>query len=378
MIGVVRSATIITVLFAGIVIIGPTAKSETKERAATKHKVKDARKRLALCNDGSPAAYYFRPGAESHRRKWILYLDSNGECIPEYICGNGVPSRTSNGLPDRIKTGGLTSTSSYLNPDFASFNHVIVHYCSMDEYAGNSARKFQYRDSHFRGHQIIDGVIEDLMNPSVIGANTLRDATELLFAGSAAGGFGVQNNLDRVAAKLPWAHVKGVIDGSWVPDIPPFDSSGNRTALHSQLLAAGVPLIPDESCATANSGSPERCLETRVAFPFITTPVFIVADLRDSIYLDRLGIDGDIIGSQETNYILRYGDALQRALRGVPAVFGPAAGTHTMLYDDRFQSVKINGRSLGEILGNWYFNRDGPTQMIADPLTGARISRSPQ
>ena len=51
----------------------------------------------------------------------------------------------------------------------------------------------------------------------------LRDAAEVLVAGSSAGAMGVQNNLDRIAARLSWAKVRGAADSGYgcLPRVSP-------------------------------------------------------------------------------------------------------------------------------------------------------------
>ena len=39
-----------------------------------KHEVKDAKKRGAVCNDGSPAIFYLQPGKYPDRRKCIVFM----------------------------------------------------------------------------------------------------------------------------------------------------------------------------------------------------------------------------------------------------------------------------------------------------------------
>ena len=51
----------------------------------------------------------------------------------------------------------------------------------------------------------------------------------------------------------------------------------------------------------------------------------------------------------------------------VPAAFSAATGTHTSLQNERWQGLKIQGQNLQQTVGNWYFDRPGPTKLIAQP-----------
>jgi Pectinacetylesterase len=275
---------------------------------------------------------------------------------------------TTFGLPMREANDGLLSDSDGVNPAFARFNHVRIHYCSSDGYSGDAVRTIGGRKTEFRGHRIVDAVIEDLMEGSVVGSPTLRDATEVIFAGSSAGAFGVHNNVDRIAARLSWAKVKAVADSGWIPDIPPYgpgtldvrpDTPNGVEYYHAQ---------PDESCAAANSGQAGKCLLESFVFRYLSTPTFVYADQRDQVHLGTLGIDGRGSRSPDQQaYVQRYMQLVRESLADVPAAFSPAIGGHTSLANDRYQSVTIEGRTLAQTLATWYTGGTGPVKLIAPP-----------
>src|SRR5262249_20335285 len=108
---------------------------------AIKHEVKDAEKKQAVCNDGSPAVYFFRPGKDLDRNRWILFLQGGGACGTDNDCRKRWTDQhnlmTSSGLPQRRAEPGFLSDDVQENPDFASFTLVTVHYCSSDGWAGD-------------------------------------------------------------------------------------------------------------------------------------------------------------------------------------------------------------------------------------------------
>jgi hypothetical protein len=84
-----------------------------------------------------------------------------------------------------------------------------VPYCSSNWFTGASPDNNNAMKFYFRGHYIVDAVVDSLSDAGLVGAPTLREATHIIFAGSSAGGIGVSINLDRLAKTLYWADVRG-------------------------------------------------------------------------------------------------------------------------------------------------------------------------
>ncbi len=344
--------------------------------AAVKHEVTDAKKKQAVCNDGSPAAFYFRQGRDPDRNKWIIFLQGGGGCGTDHDCRTRWADQhnlmTSEGLPMRREQDGLLSADEQENPDFARYSLAVVHYCSSDAYAGDGQRQLDGRTLQFRGRRIIDAVLDDLMDASIVGSQTLRQATEVLFAGTSAGGMGMHNNLDRVAARLSWARVKGLADSSWGAPLAPFGPGTLEVGPSDPSLVDYFNAQPDDSCAAANPTQKGRCLQEAFLYPYLTTPLFVYADQRDPVLLGVRGIVGPAGTAAERAYVDRYSQTIRDELKDLPAVFSPSINVHTSLATERFHSVLIDGHDLAETIGNWYFNRPGPTHLIASEPSDAR------
>ena len=118
------------------------------------------------------------------------------------------------------------------NPSFYDYNHVIIPYCSSDMWLGNDTREVPninesgnpqsdfldkvYKPESptlqftFRGSVIFRSIINELM------VNGLSDATDLILAGSSAGGLGVVNNAKWVYEKLNnITDISIIADSSW-------------------------------------------------------------------------------------------------------------------------------------------------------------------
>ena len=201
----------------------------------------------AICNDGSPAAIYFRPyRGEANRNRWLINLRGGGGCSDGQSCAArwcGCTGRmVCPATPDTTYTnfdrgnmisagpGSQAGTGIFLRGDAArpnvlgDYNQVRVVYCSSDGWAGTrravpftavhpvTGAPVAYT-VHFLGSRIFDAVVATLRRDGVRettftlgGASAalpdLDDAEEVVFAGDSAGGAGVINNLDRFAATL--------------------------------------------------------------------------------------------------------------------------------------------------------------------------------
>jgi O-palmitoleoyl-L-serine hydrolase len=343
-----------------------------------KHEVKDARRRQAVCNDGSPAAFYVQAGKGADRNKWIVFFQGGAGCATDAACTARWTDQhnlmTTSGLPRQTVFGGLLSSQSSENPDFGSFTRVLVHYCSSDAYAGDTERTVAGRTLQFRGHRIVDAVIEDLMDRSVVGTPTLREATDVIVAGSSAGAFGVHNNVDRIAERLSWAKVKGIADSGWVPDVKAFGPGTIDVRPDEPAVLSYWNAQPDASCAAANPQQVARCLRETFVYPYLTTPTFVYADQRDPLFLGTLGVTPPITAAMRA-WVLQYGRTVRESLAGVPAAFSPSLGGHTSLTGERFRGAVIDGHSLADTLAAWYFGRPGPVKLIAQP--GGAPDRAP-
>ena len=335
-----------------------------------KHEVKNAKARQAICNDGSPLVYFFKAGRDADRRKWIIFFQGGEGCATDADCRTRWTSQhnlmTTEGQRPTEVPDGLLSDDPQANPDFASFTHVRVHYCSSDAFAGDTSHTIDGRTFEFRGHRGIDGLLDDLMDSSAVGSSTLRDATEVLVAGSSAGAMGVQNNLDHIAERLSWAKVKGVADSGWIPLVQKFGRGSMDVRPDAPEAFDYYHAKPDESCVAANPGQAGQCLLGSFEFKYITTPLFIYADQRDPSHLASLGISGGPRGNSEAQaYVQRYMALVRESLKDVPAAFSPILGAHMALLNERFQGAVIDGHTFAETLGAWYFGRPGPVKLIA-------------
>jgi len=334
----------------------------------TKHVVKDAVQRQAVCNDGTPAVYYFKRGSGADAAHWLIFFQGGGWCSNEPTCTRRWSVQhylmTSQGAPNTIEAGGIFSTSAKENPDFVNFTQVYIKYCSSDMYSGNGEQQVNGMQMQFRGNKIVSAILADLQDATVIPSPNLKNATQVLVGGSSAGSYGAASNMDWIASQLPGAKVKGVLDSSWVPPLPNYGSGPGEPMPGSAGYYDYFSAVADQSCAAANPSQPQLCLSTLQLYPYLSTPVFIYAEQHDPTLSQIKGVTNPNDPAQAA-YMNQYAASLRQSLQNVTAVFSPSAGIHTALTDDNFTAIKVGGYDFQQLLGNWYFGRSGPLRVIA-------------
>lgn len=170
----------------------------------------------ARCMDGTPAGYYLEPAAPGpNASKWIIYIQGGGECGDKPSCDGRAKSAlgSSNYFAASISSMPYFSVNNpETNPNFASWSHVYVPYCTSDLFSGTQTERNSI-GYYFAGRLVVDAVLDALIAGAGLGA-----ATEVILFGDSAGGIGTFINLDHVAGRLPGARVVGApIAGFFAP-----------------------------------------------------------------------------------------------------------------------------------------------------------------
>jgi len=385
----------------------------------------------AVCNDGTPAVFYYgRYTKNEDRDKWIIFLQGGGSCIDGQTCGERWCSIDTNYGYDKMTTS-ITKPSirgvGFLDPDpknnFGSWNRVLIFYCSSDAWGGTTtktlsatlngapARDYQI---HFHGSYIVDAVLDTLRNVRLAGrrhavthgisaqadASTwpdLDDAREVMFAGSSGGGAGVRANLDRVGEKLkatnPGLDFRGLIDAIYgtLAENRNFATSvyclndpvhGCDYASFSKATQEAIEIglystRGDESCLqwhTAHApGTEWRCGDgEHVQLNHITTPFFIHQDLQDTSigggWVEAgFGAPSDYARAVESE--LRNLQTPEEPRGATPGLFVPQCTDHESFTNDpAVFRVKLAGISYHDAVWNWWTHTQ-PQQVIR-PFSG--------
>lgn len=96
----------------------------------------------AICSDGTPAAYYFRP-ADSAADSWLLHLQGGGWCWDALSCrqrcgrGSHPVLCSSSDWGESFSLGGLFDSSA---SEITRAHKVFVRYCTSDAHMGNASK----------------------------------------------------------------------------------------------------------------------------------------------------------------------------------------------------------------------------------------------
>jgi hypothetical protein len=327
----------------------------------------NATERQAVCNDGSPATYYYRPGTDADADNWIIYLEGLGYCADDQGCLERVRKeahRTSSlNYPDTLSPKGILSILPEENPDFSNYNHVYIKYCSSDYWSGDLTRDLGSQTIHFKGKKILGAVVEDLQTKSISVEHNLNSAEQIIFAGSAAGAVGVSLNLDSLATSLPKAEVTGIIDGAWFPELTTF--AGSAAGFDYANMFSYWNSQVDTSCAANNKASPWECLSVPYGYGYLKNPAFVYVDQTDETLLEQLGVTNEK-DSLQAIFIDLVRSSIRDSVKSLSGVFAPDSGSHTALVSDRFTDLEIDGQNYQATLSNWYFGKTGVKKLIQD------------
>jgi Pectinacetylesterase len=141
------------------------------------------------CRDGSSTGLAYNPSTASPNV--LVFLDQGGACFNVDTCAFNLAAFGRTDFKDQAQ--GIFNRSDPDNP-VASWNFVFIPYCSGDVHAGNRSDGAVDGGGpqQFLGYSNLDAFLSRIVP-------TFAGASQVLFAGSSAGGFGVLINSDHVA-----------------------------------------------------------------------------------------------------------------------------------------------------------------------------------
>ncbi|HXI11157.1 MAG TPA: pectin acetylesterase-family hydrolase [Thermoanaerobaculia bacterium] len=333
----------------------------------------------ALCNDSTPGIFYAsRYTREEDRDKWVIFLQGGGGCGSGQECANRWCSAGTNFGMDKMSTSlskpGINGTGIFDRREsnrFGTWNHVLIYYCSSDNWAGNKLNRLSASNSsgtavdfdiHFRGSKIIEAVVDTLRKTSggrvrsvKAGLSTtpllpdLDEATEVLFGGSSAGGGGVRNNTDKLGGILRANNIRcsgtsacpliyrAAVDASFGPDSSKLDFSTSsfcasdprqcsyEGVFNTRYISTVVDTWGserDQSCMawhqTNAPGTEWRCSDGEHLFAHhLSSELFARQDLQDQL------ISGNFVEAG-LGSALNFGRLMESDLRNFPTIFSRA------------------------------------------------------
>jgi hypothetical protein len=355
----------------------------------------------AFCNDGSRPIYYHRQGSGQGAKRWVIWLEGGSGCGSDdpaspYWCGhrkNTVMS-TSNGFPIVLKGLGIFSGLKAKNPDFYSYNHVMIHYCSGDFWRGQGIQKVIDKSTKeqwwFSGQRILEAVLKDLEKKK-----GFSNASNIILTGTSAGAIGATMNANLLKSLYPTKDIVTVIDAGWVNPFQRFDPMkaggfNDEAVIDPELIFSSYEFTqaqPDQACILSVNYCPpfakcmnrsKWCMLPGVAARYLKVPFFAIHDHYDRV-LGFLGYNFDVCKySDQAKYqtwLTNHELVTQNSMGPVQGFYQTRSGQHGMLITDFFQNyTAANGSDsykLREILGFWYFTRSGkPSTWMESRIQG--------
>jgi O-palmitoleoyl-L-serine hydrolase len=295
----------------------------------------------AVCNDGSPYAYFLGLGTETD--KWVFFQQGGSYCWDEDSCNSrGSNYMSSNGLPstETISVGILSDDASN-NPYYAAWNKVLIPYCTSDAFSGTVEKASWKSSLSFLGSRVIPSLIADLK-----ASHGLIDdvSTTVIYAGASAGGVGMYPNLDILSGTLlPSSNVVGVIDSGWFMDSVPYVAQSCKDALHCSVeaniklgMTAWSPSV-DADCSKDKPADQQwQCMMGKYVEPYISTPIFVFEWQFDLAQLYHDGIEDNPSGAAAT---LTYA---QTSSANLTKTFAAAQRHHMFFSPSCYQHVVLN------------------------------------
>lgn len=338
----------------------------------------------AVYNDATTPLFYYRRGVGEGVNKWVFYFKGGGTCYSKETCLDRERNLMSADYwmrPNRRELSvsggadGIFNSDPTLNPDFYNWNHVYMVYGSSDSWSGTREASPETGNLNFRGHFVVDAIIDALLDPSIVGTANLANATHVLLSGSSAGAGGLRHNVDRLAESLSWADVRAVHDASIAPFV---DLETVRLAEAAEQMRWDIwdPIL-DASCQAAHSSNPWACLPGAyvIANNYINTPIFGRMDQLDPLPLRAQNLARE--NPSDRAQVEAFGAEIRSILEAMTGAFSPRSSQHVCLNTDCFYSYEIDGYTMAEVLGNWYFDRPGPKMVIEHPSASPTPTPTP-
>mmetsp|Transcript_22388 Transcript_22388/g.46388 ORF Transcript_22388/g.46388 Transcript_22388/m.46388 type:complete len:399 (+) Transcript_22388:40-1236(+) len=344
---------------------------------------------LAVCGDGSPAAYYYRPG-DPGARKWLVFLQGGMWCWDVHSCSSR-PLRelTSKLLPrggKRLRGWALKMRGIFdlERSSLAGFNTAYVVSCSSDAFLGDTSPSLYTTGlrTHYRGKRIVDAVFADLTRRTGLGE---RADDLVVFGGCSSGARGALIHLDRVAASLAGrARVVGLLDSPlWVP-LKPYGPS--VTPFEEQVKEAAVfytaPELFSEECLHLHPGDQRwKCIFPAYRLPLVRTPYVLSHSQYDkfainwnvhsSWWLPKSKVNKSLQAWAE-GYRHKVIDYIQPILsaNSSSAVFSSACYFHCTTMFNLVFWVRVGGFTLLELLDRWLSAPQPRAELLRDDCQG--------
>ncbi|KAH8063407.1 pectin acetylesterase [Aureococcus anophagefferens] len=217
----------------------------------------------AVCNDGTPALYYYAPASRGGAA-WVVHLQGGGACVSADECAANEAAYAAKGQTwhfsskaskEHLGAAPGTILSDGESALLGDAHAVYVWYCSSDAWVGDRGASDATGGRHFRGSRILTPSSTTSSGTAGLGAGA---ETLVVFSGSSAGGRGVVQHADRLA--------KRALDDAFllhrVSDINPDAMAADDAAAFAAWRGSEASARPSSAAAAAPLLGNYRNLET--------------------------------------------------------------------------------------------------------------------
>mmetsp|Transcript_4843 Transcript_4843/g.8364 ORF Transcript_4843/g.8364 Transcript_4843/m.8364 type:complete len:648 (+) Transcript_4843:219-2162(+) len=338
----------------------PTTTNQLYHRTLKKHVLDQTKYPEAVCNDGSPAAYFFDDASDlGHSTLWLLLLQGGSWCTDESSCAHRVED-TEDTLrkdgekfqQDVTKVGGFATSSDmwastldasglFAAPPCSNLfgaNVVWLPYCSSDAWMSSRPASNETFNLHFQGANIVKAVMNELAVTHGLILQAEDEETEppvVVLGGYSAGGRGAMihlDNLKKVVANITshtpkTINVYGLLDSPvWVnidPSITGQDFDGDSNLVQQAKQAIDLFDIKDEllddDCLHDNAGEEWKCIFAQYRLKYISNPYTLITSSRDLFVTTMEGqMEGPLTDANSSHYSdrkLAFLEELDRLIR---------------------------------------------------------------
>lgn len=277
-----------------------------------------ASNRGAVCLDGSPGAFYYRPGVGPGKHKWYVHHQGGGWCMTLKECHRRA-STNEHGLGSSVDwkesiamNYDYFSVDPEVNPMMHDWNLAFLPYCDGGSFSGNNetAATYEGESVYFRGARIREAVAEELTKEEY-GHGGLAAATDVVVSGCSAGGLATYLHTDQ------WCYVVreesngrakcvGMPDSGFFvnykdaetdegPELEGEPGAGveKERRLRHRLAQSHIRWIFEQQNATRGvnsrcledlqpTGDEWKCMYAETAAKYIRTPIFALQSEYDS------------------------------------------------------------------------------------------------
>jgi len=351
----------------------------------------------AVCLDGSPAIYYWKPGSEANSTKWVFHIIGGGLCFNDEECLLRSKSYlgTSTVWPEVISYRGPTSENFTYNPDYYDWNHAFFVYCDGACFSGDLDEPVLYKGEYlyYRGHRILIAILKDLLYDK-----GLDKATDVLLVGDSAGAMSSFFHVDEIKSYMPksvkrfkTAPFSGIfldypnLEGKpvWADNIKNVFTLQNCSGGVNQRCIAAM--APDEQYKCMFAEYTMEYIETPImpigsAYDIIGTSCIIGAEPTEGYATTGAGNCSAVPGwavcegddtkctKDQWDAIEDYGLSFMKRIENNPKLKEDGNGlfeynchTHAIECTDAWMLYETNGVIMRDAVREWYFSDNEPT-----------------